>query len=67
MCVVEKAGFEPRTLGTEAERAASCGTAPVIMSNKGRLHASGLGDERPIKTGLYYVESGNYKPLRGNC
>ncbi len=30
MCVVEKAGFEPRTLGTGAERATNCATAPVI-------------------------------------
>ncbi len=29
MCVVEKAGFEPRTLGTGAERATNCATAPV--------------------------------------
>ncbi len=30
MCVVVKAGFEPRTLGTEAERATNCATAPVV-------------------------------------
>ncbi len=29
MCVVEKAGFEPRTLGTGAERDTNCATAPV--------------------------------------
>ncbi len=29
MCIVEKAGFEPRTLGTGAERATNCATAPV--------------------------------------
>ncbi len=29
MCLVEKAGFEPRTLGTGAERATNCATAPV--------------------------------------
>jgi hypothetical protein len=29
MCVVEKAGFEPRTLGTGAERATNCATSPV--------------------------------------
>ncbi len=29
MCVVEKAWFEPRTLGTGAERASNCATAPV--------------------------------------
>ena len=28
MCVVEKAGFEARTLGTGAERAANCTTRP---------------------------------------
>ncbi len=28
MCVVEKAGFEPRTLGTGVERATNCATAP---------------------------------------
>jgi hypothetical protein len=30
MCVVEKARFEPRTLGTGAERASSCATALVL-------------------------------------
>ncbi len=29
MCVVEKAGFEPITLGTGVERATNCATAPV--------------------------------------
>ena len=33
MCVVEKAGFEPRTLGTEAERALNCATRPVATRN----------------------------------
>ncbi len=31
MCVVEKAGFEPKTLGIGAERATNCATAPVTM------------------------------------
>ncbi len=29
MCVVEKARFEPRTLGTRTERAINCATTPV--------------------------------------
>ncbi len=29
MCVVEKAGLEPRTLDPGAERATNCATAPV--------------------------------------
>ena len=29
MCYVEKAGFKPRTLGTGAERATNCASAPV--------------------------------------
>ncbi len=33
MCVVEKAGFEPRTLGTGAERATNCATALVAQYN----------------------------------
>ncbi len=33
MCVVEKAEFEPRTLGTGAERATNCATAPVISND----------------------------------
>ncbi len=34
MCVVEKAGFEPRTLGTGAERATNCATAPVLANKE---------------------------------
>ena len=34
MCVVEKAGFEPRTLGTGAERATNRATAPVVHGYK---------------------------------
>ncbi len=30
MCVVEKAWFKPRTLGTGAERATKCATAQVL-------------------------------------
>jgi hypothetical protein len=33
MCVVEKAGFKPRTLGTGAERATNCATA-LVLNNK---------------------------------
>ncbi len=32
-CFVEKAGFEPRTLGTKAERHAHCATRPVEDSS----------------------------------
>ncbi len=34
MCVVEKAGFEPRTLGTGAERATNSATAPVMLNSE---------------------------------
>jgi hypothetical protein len=40
MCVVEKAGFEPRTLGTGAERATNCATAPVGTSE----YSTKMGD-----------------------
>jgi hypothetical protein len=32
-CFVEKAGFEPRTLGTKAERYDNCATRPVENTN----------------------------------
>jgi hypothetical protein len=35
LCFVEKAGLEPRTLGTEAERAANCATRPLLY---GHMH-----------------------------
>jgi hypothetical protein len=37
MCVVEKAGFEPRTLGTGAERATNCATAPVEVHDTSQV------------------------------
>ncbi len=47
MCVVEKAGFESRTLGTEAERATNCTTAPdmlqVSTSRQKWAHGGGSG------------------------
>ncbi len=54
MCVVEKAGFESRTLGTGAERATNCATAPVtredIMTSFLRMEVE--QDEKSIKLHL---------------
>ena len=42
MCVVEKAGFEPRILGTEAERATLAHTDTWQKERRLRLHHAGI-------------------------
>jgi hypothetical protein len=54
MCVVKKAGFEPMTLGTRAERATNCATAPV----DGLLY--------PIPPFMYILSLTESKPIMGD-